>query len=65
MKILLVSGRWAKNFERSKSYKELSTLTEIKQTARVLKSEQPVKRTMINVSNVQNLMLDVHETAGG
>lgn len=31
MKILLVSGRWAKNFERSKGYKELSTLAEIKQ----------------------------------
>lgn len=30
MKILLVSGRWAKSFERSKSYKELSTLAEIK-----------------------------------
>jgi D-3-phosphoglycerate dehydrogenase len=31
MKILLVSGRWAKSFERSTSYKELSTLAEITQ----------------------------------
>ncbi len=30
MKVLLVAGRWAKNFERSKSFKELKGLTEVR-----------------------------------
>jgi D-3-phosphoglycerate dehydrogenase len=47
MKVLLVSGRWAKNFEESKSYGELSKLAEIKHLD--TKDQQTIKENAKDV----------------
>ena len=47
MKILLVSGRWARSFERSKSYEELSKLAEIKQLES--RDQQEIKKSAKDV----------------